>query len=271
MSTQTNEQLYNNIIKIYPNFSLYALYLKYKEYDTYARRFQLDDAGRKIYEAIKDLHFEASCFLFSDDIEIKINVDDLDAWKMAIPEGNYGGLNGDEWLSVHPKSECYHDVRHAMYQIILDHSSPSVVKPYIGGRSISFSYMPQPEGDGLPYNEKYTEYIKKIDPNFTMQTLHDNLVKQCEVAHKLTEHPSIMRSLYLVEKDICNIDYYPGLKRLEVTNVKGEVLFEIEDGAEPELCISIIANLYDGTNTSFFDFKNGENIAIDTHPESFGF
>jgi hypothetical protein len=264
----SNEQLYGKIITMYPNFSLYGLYMRYEEWNMYRRTHRLDSDSRRYYETIKDLEFNAAV---CDTITIRFEEKDIKAWKSILPDSNCIEYDNLRIYITYNRDDYTHiNMRETLLYILVEQSNPLTVKPISSKNQYStFRYVPECKGDNMEYDEKYVKYILDIDPNFTMKGLYDNLVEQNTIAQELS--PKFKGLLNDIKDNIKTVEYWHTLDRIDFDSIWGDNIETIDDIGSWELYVRIVANLYSGYNTSFLNYSTGEYTIVDTYKENFGF
>ena len=247
---------YEQIIELYPNFSLYELYARYVSWNCHKSSFKLDDSEFELYAKLSGLKFHVFCGCLDDDFGFTIDEKDLETWEEIFPDAEY--RSGEFVVSrEHP------NISRALVQIAIDQGKPGVNRPYVNNL-VSMSYSKPSKdileniGTGKAWRD-VVERIRLYDPDFTIEGLYSSLLKQYNNASELPEEYRAIFDTKKVDTIFCDSE-----GRIVVENDEGETLLEVDGGAE-ELFKSMVAYVYRGINTSYTSLVKDDMINLDTY------
>jgi len=248
--TMTDEDMYRQILELDPQFSLYGLYLRYARLHEDIR---MDYIDMDLYNSVKDLEYDVS-----DNMEgvIDIRTSNIEEFKSVLGDGvEYGDNTITITINDYPS---YHELRNVLLvigrKISLD---PEVIHPcYVRSDGIIFIYTKKPKGDGYNFVKKYLDWIKELEPDFSLFKYYHTLNRQHKVAKKLD-----IKYKKLLDDNIIDYIFYSSENDNITIYRKNGDRININDSIVTFK--QMVAYLYSGMN--YQDVINLTNIGYDTY------
>lgn len=251
----TNDEVYLKILDINPYFSIESLLKRYKNW------FENKQEEGELYEKLMEIgEFSAIYSSIVEDGVIKITSRDVD---IVSKLSNLLDINADDdTLYVNKHHHNYHELLSALKQYLFNdicHPASNRLL-YNDGIKLQFSYVQEQHVEDYPNNiDKYVEEIIIYDRTFGLNELYYRLHNQYIVADKLEE--KFKKQITDILPNITNV-YYMDNDIIFYDNIN-EIL-RIRDVNE-EIFNSVIANIYNGINTSEVSYNLNNVIEVDTY------
>lgn len=270
----TNEEIYEKILAINPEFSIQRLYYRYLTWYDNVKEYgnKLTQDSWELYNLLKKKEFYVTCHNYES--PIKFNVKEGKELMDIFPD-NMDGIDYNETVhdrvdvNISLEYEYYDDLYHALvYYVIESQSRPLTVRPYIlAPYGITYTHVPEPFGDGGHYLDKYVDDIQRIDKGFSLSKVYYNLHEQYTMSKGLDQE-----HIELIKKYLPNLGFitYYNDHSITLYDRDESPLYNIVKGSY-ELFQYIIANIYHGINTSEIVYDTTRSIEFDTYSDTNGF
>lgn len=234
----TNQQLHAMILNIDPKFSLYLLYLRYKEYSEKLSALR----GSVNHSVFKRLNETSGVFVSFFKGMTNLTTTKKDKLEYVI--GSKNGIGKHEGKFHHTAVDNFTWSNIVEYYILVNYYNPSLRVPIVN--DIYDTKSKRPLGN-TEFREEYVDEIKKIDPKFDLKDLYASMLEQKKNADLLS--PKLLK--YITEN----------YNRMDSMYYSGDVaVFLYEEGEEDVKCTyeefkQMVDNLYYGDNAGISMLK----------------
>lgn len=216
----SNQRAFDEIKKLYPDFSLVQLYLRYVEWKTLYTNVlalmtnDLKEIYDRIYDKLVSERAEYNLIYDNDKFSIYLlNPEYIELFKSLVGNDYVQGTNGSEERTIHSFTYTNHlDVLEIMvkYFDILNckpgHVNILEYSIYTGNQShYTHTVAPIIDGDNT-LKQRYIDEIVKIDPEFTLQHVYSNIKKKYGKVMELDK--DIMDTIIANYDNIKRCSYY---------------------------------------------------------------
>lgn len=241
----SDEEIHKMILEIEPEFSLYGLYLRYKDYGDKLKIYSsiIHQPGISEIIDIFDQHRDISIIM--NNKEITLTYQDRDILANIVGNDNitrtFVGSIPVYSYTIASSDESYKVIKRViLYHVLVNYVNPALYAPI---HHDTYNHIfNQPLGS-REFKQEYIEEIKKIDDDFNLGDLYKSIAEQKRNASLLRK--DILDILIEKYDDILNISYHNGQIYI-YSNVE-----DITINGTREDFLQIVDNLYYGVNVGY--------------------